>query len=499
MKIIKTLAIFAVFALAILSCTKNLNGDKKKAENTPIVLKANTTSPSMSKETQDSEVLSLTWNTTTNMETGARVNYSILMDNKGGNFETAYEIDLGTNATSHNFTGLELNTILEEQFGYNVGDNADIDICIYATIMSEEVDDVISNVITISLSCFQPKVTVLYMIGSATTAGWTLEDAIPMDPIEGEEGGFTWSGEMFQGELKFLVSTKDWIPCYGRGNDEGTTLYYRDHLWEDSEGNIVTDESLPHIDTPDNKFEIPEQANYKIVLNIEQLTITITKTGGPKYFSMYFIGSAVDKTVKMFRSSYAFLAGVSTKAGSAHFSVSEDNTGDFYYAASADQSLDETAVSQTSGYDWNFTKNALYHIYLFAKEGKEKAYFVEFTPYETLYLIGSATSVGWELKDALPMTKASDYVQTWTGNLKEGELKFSCDKNLDWFGAWYLASASNKAPEGVEEPVIFIDKASAAVGAMGIRELDQKWLISEAGSYSITLDQNKETVIIKKN
>ena len=58
---------------------------------------------------------------------------------------------------SHNFTGPELNTILEEQFGYNVGDNADIDICIYATIMSEGVDDVISNVITISLSCFQPR------------------------------------------------------------------------------------------------------------------------------------------------------------------------------------------------------------------------------------------------------------------------------------------------------------------------------------------------------
>ena len=50
MKIIKTLAIFAVFALAILSCTKNLHGDKKKAENTPIVLKANTTSPQCQKK-----------------------------------------------------------------------------------------------------------------------------------------------------------------------------------------------------------------------------------------------------------------------------------------------------------------------------------------------------------------------------------------------------------------------------------------------------------------
>ena len=46
----------------------------------------------------------------------------------------------------------------------------------------------------------------------------------------------------------------------------------------------------------------------------------------------------------------------------------------------------------------------------------------------------------------------------------------------------------------------YLLKASDAVAATGIKELDQKWIITEqtAGYYNITLDQKSETVIIKK-
>ena len=49
--------------------------------------------------------------------------------------------------------------------------------------------------------------------------------------------------------------------------------------------------------------------------------------------------------------------------------------------------------------------------------------------------------------------------------------------------------------------MVFIDKASDAVAATGIKELDQKWIITDetAGYYTITLNQQTETVIIKKN
>ncbi len=496
--------------LALAACNKNEGpsggdtpgggGDGKT--NTPIVLSASTTSPVMDRDHQDDTALTLQWNATTNMGTGARVEYSILVDNKGGNFEAAYEISLGPAVTSYSCTALELNKIAKEEFGLENDQTGEFDICIYATIKSSEVDDVVSNVVTVTLKAFEPKPNILYLIGSATEAGWDLSKAPEMSPIEGEDGGFTWAGELFAGELKFMVTRDGWVPSYGKGDEEGT-LYYRDHLWEDEDGNRVDDESLPHVDTPDPKFIIAEQGNYKIVLNIEKLTITITKTGGPKYFSMYTIGPALEEPYEMFRSSYAFLAGVTFKEGHFHFNVNADDSGDGYYAATAGQPLSSTAVSQTSNIEWavSSAEAGMYHLYLYARENKEKAFIVPFTPYEQIWIVGSATDAGWDIANSIPMTKKNEWEQTWEGNLKAGELKFTCDCSTDWFGAWFLASTTNKVPTGEPEHMIFIDKASDAVAATGIKELDQKWIITDqtAGYYSITLNQQTETVVIKKN
>lgn len=495
----------AAMLLVFAACQKQENNtDNTKpvagGENTPITLKASTTTPVMDRDHQNDEALTLEWNATTNMGTGARVEYSVLMDLKGGTMENAYEIALGPHVTTYTCTALELNKIAKETFEIANDVAAELDVCIYATIKSSEVEDVISNKVTITVTPFEPKPSVLYLIGSATEAGWDLAKAPAMTPIDGEDGGFTWSGELFQGELKFLVTTDGWVPSYGPGEAEGT-LSYRDHLWEDENGNQVDDESLPHVDTPDPKFNIAEQGNYKIILNIEKLTISITKTGGPKYFSMYTIGTALDEPVEMFRSGYAFLTGANFKAGNFHFNVNADDSGDAYYAAAAGQDLSATAVSQDSKAEWAVASAGVYHLYLYAREGKEKAFIVPFTPYEQIWMVGSATDAGWDIANSVPMTKKSEWEQTWQGNLKAGELKFTCDCSTDWFGAWYLADTGNKVPTGEPEKMIFIDKASDAVAVTGIKELDQKWIITDetAGYYTITLNQQTETVTIKKN
>lgn len=497
----------AAMLLVFSACQKpennsNNNNPAGGGANTPITLTASTTTPVMDRDHQNDEALKLDWNATTNMGTGARVEYSILIDLKGGTMENAYEIALGPNVVTYTCTALELNKIAKEEFSIENDVATEFDVCIYATIKSSEVEDVVSNKVTITLTPFEPKPSVLYLIGSATEAGWDLSKAPEMSPIDGEDGGFTWSGELFAGELKFLVTTDGWVPSYGPGDAEGT-LSYRDHLWEDENGNRVDDESLPHVDTPDPKFNIAEQGNYKIILNIEKLTITITKTGGPKYFSMYTVGTAVDAPCQMLRSGYAFIAGVNFKEGKFHFNVQADDSGDAYYAAAEGQALSSTAVSQTSNAEWSIgsSNTGLYHLYLYARENKEKAFIVPFTPYEQLWMIGSATDAGWDIANAIPMTKKSQWEQTWQGNLKAGELKFTCDCSTDWFGAWYLAETANKVPTGEAEHIIFIDKASDAVAVTGIKELDQKWIITDetAGYYTITLNQQTETVIIKKN
>ena len=71
-------------------------------------------------------------------------------------------------------------------------------------------------------------------------------------------------------------------------------------------------------------------------------------------------------------------------------------------------------------------------------------------------MIGSATDAGWDINNPITMAvdNSNPNVFTWEGDLKAGELKFSCDKKSDWGGDWFLATKADKAPAGVEEPMI---------------------------------------------
>ena len=94
-----------------------------------------------------------------------------------------------------------------------------------------------------------------------------------------------------------------------------------------------------------------------------------------------------------------------------------------------------------------------YKICLDIRSGKEKMYMREFTPYPMVYLVGDATPAGWDIANATPMTSTgSPYIFTWTGQLNAGELKFTCDRQADWMGAWFLCGAGNDAePTGKAE------------------------------------------------
>lgn len=83
--------------------------------------------------------------------------------------------------------------------------------------------------------------------------------------------------------------------------------------------------------------------------------------------------------------------------------------------------------------------------------------------------------------------KTGQYV--FNGTLNAGELKFSLDKQADWNGAWFLAGEAGKAPAGNKEQMVYNYPGAGA---------DYKWKITEAGAYTIELNQLTETVIIRK-
>lgn len=107
--------------------------------------------------------------------------------------------------------------------------------------------------------------------------------------------------------------------------------------------------------------------------------------------------------------------------------------------------------------------------------------------YDKVYLIGDATSAGWTIANALPMTQGTDSKTfTWTGPLTAGEIKFptALSFSSDTFAA---ATASQSVSD---------KKAQISPGGSP----DVKWKLStaEAGTYKITLNTQDITVTFSK-
>ena len=116
--------------------------------------------------------------------------------------------------------------------------------------------------------------------------------------------------------------------------------------------------------------------------------------------------------------------------------------------------------------------------------GEKEKPAVEPISLEHLYIIGSATPGGWEWEQATELTKSSDYIFVYEGELKTGELKFSGEK--DWDDSFIHSPLDgvkiNK--DGVED-----EKFEYYAGGN-----DNKWKVEVQGKYRLTLDLEHWTI-----
>lgn len=104
--------------------------------------------------------------------------------------------------------------------------------------------------------------TKLFMVGSATPIGWSIDKAIELTEDATDGCIFTYSGPMVTGEYKFPVN---------RNTDWGQDMYMRTddtHMYRHVGGA-----------SDDNKWSITTDGNYVITANIETLTLS---TAGKK-------------------------------------------------------------------------------------------------------------------------------------------------------------------------------------------------------------------------
>lgn len=112
------------------------------------------------------------------------------------------------------------------------------------------------------------------------------------------------------------------------------------------------------------------------------------------------------------------------------------------------------------------------------------------TPYQidNLWMVGDATSAEWNIDAPVEMEKIGDNTFQFVGQLKEGEFKCPLETG-NWGGAFIMpvnnGTVINSA--GVE---------SDEISLMPDGNPDNKWHVTESGTYKVVIDGNKHKVSV---
>jgi hypothetical protein len=464
-----------------------------------LALKASQTTLVLAEENHADEAIAFAWTTGHNFQTGNRISYTLTLLPEGADAGKAYKlVDNEHQVYTQALTVEQLNDLLIKTFLCEAGQSVNLQAVLTATVPG--VSEVQKSVVTIAVTSYQPVTEHLYIIGSAAPNGWSADQASEM--ARADNGVFQWTGQLFKGELKFITTQGKFLPSYNNDGNGGLTYRTSD-------------------DEPDEKFIIEETYRYIVKVNLLAGTVSFQKTeGGDDSFSnVYFVGDATSWLFEpmwkdpldgyLFRYARFFST---ADAGQFKFGASTQWS-NMFFATDFDMPYTEEAaeyVENTDGHPdrkWKLEAadcDKAYKICLDTRVAAPRMMMTVFTPYTAMYLVGDAAPCGWDISNATPMTAVDEWTFTWTGMLNAGELKFSCDKNNSWMGAWFLCARGNGvAPSGQVEKMLFVDKSSSSFKKqyleVNVDDIDQKWKISQKGTYTITLNQLEETVSIVKN
>lgn len=453
----------------------------------PLALKASLTEIVLNVATPEQEAVVFDWTAGSNFGTNAAIKYTLEIGEKGKNFKPALSSIFDKGVRTQRYITKDFNQLLIEKLRLTPGKEAQLEVRITAEVQDDKGTSQVSELLTLKVKTYKPLTETLYILGSATSNGWDANKADKMNQVQGTSGAFVWQGVLNVGEFKFISTLGNFTPSYNKAANDGK-LYFREL---ESDG----------YDVP---FTISKQGLYQIKVNLIDLSITISPIEGALYDELWFVGGftgwSFQPMIKDPNDPFIFTYNAVLN--------SNNNIDEFKIATKPD--FDPSVVflrpetdqqgagndlpvvkwsenENRSDFKWRISKGA-YKIRLDLRTNKITI--APFTAFPTIYLVGDATANGWEITGATPMANVGTaYKSTWSGMLKAGELKFSCDKQADWNGAWFLASQNGLSPTGEVESMIFSKSGSNP---------DNKWKITAAGNYSIELDQLQETIRIIK-
>lgn len=350
------------------------------------------------------------------------------------------------------------------------------------------------------------KTGTLYMVGDATPNGWDIGNPTALQASADDALTFTWEGELRTGELKLCLTTGSWDAPFIRPEVNGTEIGKTD---------ISNAKFAMHAGDPDDKWRVAAAGTYRLTFDLRNWTMSTAFLAEPEAPSkepilaenVFMVGDAtpagwnIDAPTQLTRQSqYIFiyegtLAAGEMKAytqsgdwgapairptfGGCKIGRSGVESADFIYTTGPD---DKWQIEEAGRYRLTFD---LEH-YTLAAEYLGEIPAQTNTPIEAeaVYIVGDATPNGWSIDAPTQLTKQSQYIFVYEGELVPGELK-ACTQTGDW-GVPFIRPTFG----GCKISLSGVENAEFTFTA----NPDDKWQVTEAGQYRLTFDLEHYTL-----
>lgn len=408
--------------------------------------------------------ITLTWTTGTNNGTGASISYVLEVDKQGNDFADPARFDMGKGKNSKGFTVGELNDSILTRWNGTPGTAMNLEARVLSTVYTTPVTGETSPVISISVTPYQPVSKTLYIIGSASPNGWSADNALELTP-QADPTVFVYQGGLGIGTFKFITTKGQFLPSYNKGADDTKIVLRSDN----------TD--------PDEQFSITEAAVYKVTVSLLDLSIVYEQVDLPAYNEIYMVGDAtpngwdISNATKLVQSNtdpFIFTYTGVMNAGVFKFPVNRNSDwGQDMFMRESDTKMYLHHGGASDDEKWTITKKGFYVITLNLLDLSIDIH------REKLYMVGSATPIGWSIGDAIELTEdaTNGCVFTYSGPMVAGDFKLPVNRSSTWSQDMYMRTSDTK---------MYRHKGGASD--------DEKWSLTAAGDYVITA--NLETLDI---
>lgn len=459
-------AFFAAILLMISSCEKYDEFKIQMAES--LALTATKNEVVLTQKEAANAAMVFTWTTGTNNGSGASISYKLQIDIKGNNFANPVSFEMGKGAYTKTLTNEDLNNYLLNTWNSTAGVATQLSARVVATVSTVPVTTDTSSELHFTATPYLPVSTTLYLLGSASPNDWDAGEALPMTP-QSDPTIFVYQGTLTSGEMKFITTSGQILPSYQRGADDSHIVYRT----LDSQ--------------PDNNFSISETAVYKVTVNLLDLSITIKKMDLPPYSTIYMVGSAspngwdISNAAPLIQNAdnpYLFTYSGVMQPGEFKFPVNRNSDwGQDMYMKTDDTHMYLHKGGAPDDNKWSIAKKGYYTITLNLLDNTISINRLK------LYMVGSATPVGWSIDKAVELTEDSTdgCIFTYTGPMVTGEFKFPVNRNTDWGQDMYMRTDDTR---------MYLHKGGASD--------DNKWAISADGNYVISANVETLSISIQK-